>query len=43
VGLAALPASLLAGVLWQAISPAAPFYLGALLAAAAMAGLFLLR
>jgi MFS family permease len=43
VGLAALPASLLAGVLWQAISPAAPFYLGASLAAAAMAGLFFLR
>ena len=43
VGLAALPASLLAGLLWQAIDPAAPFYLGASLAAAAMAGLFLLR
>lgn len=43
VGLAALPASLLAGVLWQAISPAAPFYLGASLAGLATAGLFLLR
>ncbi len=43
VGLAALPASLLAGLLWQAVSPAAPFYVGASLAAAAMAGLFLLR
>ena len=43
VGLAALPASLLAGLLWQAIAPAAPFYLGASLAGVAMAGLFLLR
>jgi len=43
VGLAALPASLLAGLLWQAIDPAAPFYLGASLAGVAMAGLFLLR
>jgi len=43
VGLAALPASLLAGILWQAVSPAAPFYLGASLAAASLGGLFLLR
>ncbi len=35
VGLGLLPASLLAGLLWQAISPAAPFYFGAASAAAA--------
>jgi MFS family permease len=29
IGLAALPASLLAGILWQTISPAAPFIFGA--------------
>lgn len=34
VGLGLLPASLLAGLLWQAVSPAAPFYLGAAMAAA---------
>ena len=43
LGLAALPASILAGVLWQAISPAPPFYLGASLAGVAMAGLFFLK
>jgi len=32
VGLIALPASLIAGVLWQRVSPAAPFYFGAALA-----------
>ena len=32
IGLAALPASLMAGVLWQAVSPAAPFVLSATLA-----------
>lgn len=31
-GLALLPASLMAGYLWQAISPAAPFYFGAAMA-----------
>jgi len=39
VGLALLPASLIAGWLWQAINPAAPFYLGAALAFIAMAGI----
>ncbi len=29
IGLSALPASLIAGILWQVISPAAPFVLGA--------------
>jgi MFS family permease len=29
IGLTALPASVIAGILWQAISPAAPFVLGA--------------
>ena len=39
VGLTLLPASLLAGWLWQAYSPAAPFYFGAGLAFVAMLGL----
>ncbi|MFH1003868.1 MAG: MFS transporter, partial [Chloroflexota bacterium] len=39
VGFALLAASLLAGWLWQAVSPAAPFYLGAALALAAMLGM----
>jgi sugar phosphate permease len=32
IGLAALPASLIAGVLWQFVNPAAPFVFGAVLA-----------
>ena len=36
VGLTLLPASLLAGWLWQAVSPAAPFFLGSALAFVAM-------
>ncbi len=39
VGLTLLPASLIAGWLWQAVSPAAPFYLGAGLAFIAMLGI----
>ncbi len=39
VGLTLLPASLIAGWLWQAYSPAAPFYLGAALAFLAMLGM----
>jgi MFS family permease len=39
VGLTLLPASLIAGWLWDAVSPAAPFYLGAGLAFLAMLGL----
>jgi len=39
VGLTLLPASLIAGWLWQAYSPAAPFYFGAALAFAAMLGI----
>ncbi|MFA5316877.1 MAG: MFS transporter [Dehalococcoidales bacterium] len=39
VGLALLPASLIAGLLWDAVSPAAPFYLGAGLAFLAALGL----
>jgi len=39
VGLTLLPASLLAGWLWQAFSPAAPFYFGAALAFLAMLGI----
>jgi len=39
VGLTLLPASLIAGWLWQAYSPAAPFYFGAGLAFIAMRGI----
>jgi MFS family permease len=39
VGLTLLPASLIAGCLWQAYSPAAPFYFGAGLAFIAMLGI----
>jgi MFS family permease len=42
VGLAILPASVIAGVLWQVISPAAPFYFGAAMAGAAMVGFLML-
>jgi MFS family permease len=42
VGLALLPASVIAGVLWQAISPAATFYFGAAMAGTAMLGFALL-
>jgi MFS family permease len=42
VGLSLLPASLIAGWLWQTISPAAPFYLGAGLAFLAMLGIMVL-
>ncbi|MCL6450890.1 MAG: MFS transporter [Acetobacteraceae bacterium] len=39
VGVALFPASLLAGVLWNAFGPAAPFYLGSATAALAALGL----
>ncbi len=42
VGLTLLPASLLAGWLWQTISPAAPFYFGAGFAFLAMLGMMAL-
>jgi len=42
VGITLLPASIIAGWLWQAISPAAPFYFGASLAFLAMIGLLAL-
>jgi MFS family permease len=42
VGLTLLPASLIAGWLWQAFSPAAPFYFGAALAFLAMLGIMAL-
>ena len=42
VGVTLLPASLLAGWLWEAFSPAAPFYLGAGLSFLAMLGMWLL-
>jgi MFS family permease len=39
IGLTALPASLIAGILWQTVNPAAPFYFGA--AMALLAGVLL--
>lgn len=42
VGLTLLPASLIAGWLWDAVNPAAPFYFGAGLAFLAMLGLLAL-
>jgi len=42
IGLTLLPASLIAGWLWEAISPAAPFYFGASLAFLAMLGMMVL-
>jgi MFS family permease len=42
VGLTLLPASLIAGWLWDAVNPSAPFYLGAGLAFIAMLGLIVL-
>jgi len=42
VGLTLLPASLIAGWLWDTVNPAAPFYLGAVLAFLAMLGLSVL-
>ena len=42
VGVTLLPASLIAGWLWQTFSPAAPFYFGAGLAFLAMLGLLML-
>jgi MFS family permease len=42
VGLTLLPASLIAGWLWETVSPATPFYLGAGLAFLAMLGLMAL-
>ncbi len=42
VGLSLLPASVIAGLLWYHISPAAPFYFGTAMAGTAMLGLALL-
>lgn len=42
VGALLLPASLLAGFLWEKVSPATPFYLGASLAFVAMLGMIFL-
>ena len=42
VGLMLLPASVLAGWLWEKVSPATPFYLGAGLAFLAMVGMLAL-
>ncbi len=39
VGITLLPASLIAGWLWQSINPAAPFYFGSALAVIAMVGM----
>jgi predicted MFS family arabinose efflux permease len=40
VGLGALPASIIAGQLWDHVSPAAPFWMGA--GAAVLAGIMML-
>ncbi|MDD5087718.1 MAG: MFS transporter [bacterium] len=42
-GLLAVAASVIAGILWDRVSPAAPFYFGSLLAAIAAIGFFLER
>lgn len=42
IGISALPSSLIAGILWQEINPAAPFLFGAVLAFAALVGLNIL-
>jgi len=42
-GLAALPASVIAGILWQRLGPGAPFLYGGAMAALACAGLVLLK
>lgn len=41
VGITLLPASLIAGWLWQSVNPAAPFYFGSALAVLAMIGMLL--
>ncbi|MDE1925116.1 MAG: MFS transporter [Patescibacteria group bacterium] len=41
IGLITLPASLIAGLLWDRVNPAAPFYFGALLSLCACVGLVL--
>ena len=41
IGLTLLPASFLAGILWQNISPSAPFYFGAIMAGLASIGLWI--
>jgi MFS family permease len=43
IGLAALPASVIAGLLWQRVGPAAPFFYGGVMAALACAGFLLVR
>jgi MFS family permease len=43
VGLATFPASVIAGALWQKLGPPAPFFFGAVTAAAACAGLVWVR
>ena len=42
VGVTLLPASLVAGYLWQAVNPAAPFFFGAIMAFLAMIGFWVL-
>jgi MFS-type transporter involved in bile tolerance (Atg22 family) len=42
-GLAALPASVIAGLLWQKVGPAAPFLYGAATAALACGGFLFVR
>lgn len=42
VGITVLPASIIAGVLWQTINPSAPFFFGAAMAFLALVGLLVL-
>jgi hypothetical protein len=42
VGVTLLPASLIAGYLWQVVNPAAPFFFGAIMAFLAMIGFLVL-
>ena len=42
VGVTLLPASLIAGYLWQVVNPAAPFFFGAIMALLAMIGFWVL-
>jgi MFS family permease len=42
MGVTLLPASLIAGYLWQVVNPAAPFFFGAIMAFLAMIGFLVL-
>jgi MFS family permease len=42
VGVTLLPASLIAGYLWQVVNPAAPFFFGAIMAFLAIIGFWVM-